>query len=109
MAIRPEHRTMEIGGTWLARPAWRTGANVEAKLLMLTRAFEQLGAERIELKTDARNARSRAAMAALPAQFEGIFRRHMITPYGSRDSAWFSVIAPEWADVKANLTRRLAR
>lgn len=109
LAIRPEHRSVEIGGTWPAPSSWRTGANVEAKLLMLTRAFEEIGAQRVELKTDARNARSRAAMTALPAQFEGIHRRHMITPYGPRDSAYFSVIAPEWPDVKANLRRRLAQ
>ena len=109
LAIRPEHRGLEIGHTWLAREAWRTGANVEAKLLLLGHAFETLGAARVEFKTDARNARSRAALAALPAQLEGVFRRHMQTPYGPRDSAYFSVIAEEWPEVRANLRRRLAR
>jgi RimJ/RimL family protein N-acetyltransferase len=109
LAIRPEHRGLEIGHTWLAREAWRTGANVEAKLLLLGHAFETLGAARVEFKTDARNARSRAALAALPAQLEGVFRRHMQTPYGPRDSAYFSVIAEEWPEVRANLQRRLAR
>ena len=109
LAIRPEHRGLEIGHTWLAREAWRTGANVETKLLLLGHAFETLGAARVEFKTDARNARSRAALAALPAQLEGVFRRHMQTPYGPRDSAYFSVIAEEWPEVRANLQRRLAR
>jgi len=77
MALRPEHRSLEIGWTWLGRPWWRTGANVETKLLLLARAFEQLGCERVELKTDTRNARSGAAMEALPAQFEGIHRHHL--------------------------------
>ena len=110
LALRPEHRSLEIGWTWLGRSWWRTGANVETKLLLLGRAFEQLGCERVELKTDARNARSRAAMEALPAQFEGIHRRHMALPDGSwRDTAWYSVIAPEWPTVKGQLQARLAR
>lgn len=72
LALRPQHRGLEIGWTWLGKPWWRTGANVEAKLLLFGHAFDTLGCERVELKTDARNARSRAAMEALPAQFEGI-------------------------------------
>jgi RimJ/RimL family protein N-acetyltransferase len=107
---QPEHRTIEIGWTWLAPSAWRTGANVEAKLLLLTHAFEQLGCLRVEFKTDARNERSRAALAALPAQFEGVHRRHMLVRGGERrDSAWYSVIAEEWPAVRANLEGRLAR
>jgi N-acetyltransferase len=101
--------SVEIGATWLAPAAWGTGVNVEAKLLMLGHAFDTLGCARVELKTDARNERSRGAMAALPAQFEGIHRRHMRLPDGTlRDSAWYSVIAEEWPDVRANLERRLA-
>jgi len=72
-------------------------------------AFDTLGGERVELKTDARNARSRAAMEALPARFEGIHRRHMKVPDGWRDTAWYSVIAPEWPDMQAALRRRPAR
>jgi N-acetyltransferase len=110
LAHRPEHRVVEIGWTWLAPTAWGTGANVEAKLLMLEHAFERLGCRRVELKTDALNERSRAAMAALPAQFEGIHRKHMLVRGGeSRDSAWYSVLDDEWPDVRANLVRRLAR
>ena len=107
--LRPQHAGLEIGWTWLGRPWWRTGRNVETKLLLLTRAFERLGCERVELKCDARNARSRAAMAALPAQFEGIHRRHRRLPDGWRDTAWYSVIAPEWPEVRAALRERLAR
>ena len=110
LALHPEHRTVEIGWTWLAPEAWGTGINVEAKLLMLEHAFERLGCLRVELKTDARNERSRGAMAALPAQFEGVHRKAMLVRGGQRrDSAWYSVIDDEWPDVRANLLRRLDR
>jgi N-acetyltransferase len=110
LSLRPEHRSLEIGWTWLAPEVWQTGANVEAKLLMLADAFERLGCRRVELKTDARNDRSRAALAALPAQFEGIHRQHMLVRGGeNRDSAWYSVLAEEWPEVRANLLRRLGR
>ena len=107
LTLRPEHRGLEIGWTWLHPDAWQTGANVEAKLLMLGHAFDELDCLRVEFKTDARNERSRAALAALPAQFEGIFRRHMVMPYGLRDSAFYSVVADEWPAVRDNLRRRL--
>jgi len=108
LAVRPADRVVEIGWTWLHPSAWRSGANVEAKLLMMRHAFETLGCVRVEFKTDARNERSRAALAALPAQFEGILRNHMIVPdVGQRDSAYFSVIDSEWPEVEANLERRL--
>jgi len=110
MNVRPVDRALEIGWTWLNPVAWRSGINVEAKLLLLGHAFHALDCVRVELKTDARNERSRAAMAALPAQFEGILRNHMIVPdVGLRDSAFYSVIAAEWPAVRANLERRLAR
>lgn len=106
--LRREHRGLEVGATWLIPTAWSTGANVEAKLLMLEHAFERLGCMRVEFKTDARNERSRAALAALPAQFEGIFRKHMLVPsVGLRDSAYYSVLDDEWPTVRANLERRL--
>ena len=109
LELRERDRSVEIGWTWLAPDAWQTGANVEAKLLMLGRAFGDAGCIRVELKTDARNERSRAAMAALPAQFEGIHRQHRVLLDGSlRDSAWYSVLDREWPDVRANLQRRLA-
>ena len=107
--LREEHRGLEIGWTWLTPSMWRTGANVEAKLLMFEHAFGTLGCMRVELKTDARNERSRAAMAALPAQFEGIARKHMLMPgIGVRDSADYSVIDDDWPEVRANLERRVA-
>ena len=109
LALRPEHRGLEIGWTWLSLSWWRTGANVEAKLLMLGHAFERLGCMRVEFKTDARNERSREAISALPAKFEGIFRKHMILPNGdTRDSAYYSITDLEWPEVEQNLRRRLA-
>lgn len=108
LAPSEEDLRVEIGWTWLTPAAWGRGANAEAKLLMLTHAFEGLGCRRVEFKTDARNERSRGALAALPAQFEGIFRKHRIVPgVGQRDSAYYSVIDDEWPDVKANLKRRV--
>jgi RimJ/RimL family protein N-acetyltransferase len=108
LALRPEHRGLEIGWTWLAPAHWRTGANVEAKLLMLEHAFERLGCLRVEFKTDSRNEISRAALAALPAQFEGIFRKHMLVRGGERrDSAYYSIIDDEWPEVRENLGRRI--
>ncbi len=110
LAVRPADRVVEIGWTWLNPSAWRSGVNVEQKLLLLCHAFQALECVRVELKTDARNERSRAAMAAIPARFEGILRNHMIVPdVGLRDSAYFSVIDEEWPAVRANLVRRLDR
>lgn len=109
LAVRAADRALEVGWTWLHPSVWQTGVNVETKLLMLGHAFETLGCVRVELKTDARNERSRRAMAALPAQFEGIMRKHMTVPdVGVRDSAYFSVLDDEWPEVRANLERRLA-
>jgi len=104
----PEHRRIEIGNTWLVSRAWGTGANTEAKYLMLEHAFEVLGVRRVEFKTDALNARSCAALAALPARFEGVHRRHMLVRGGeNRDSAWYSVVDEEWPEVRAALRARL--
>ena len=101
---------VEIGFTWLNPEAWGTGANTEAKLLMITHAFETLGCARVEFKTDARNERSRAALAALPAKFEGILRNNMVVfGVGRRDSAYYSVIEEEWSGVREGLERRLSR
>jgi RimJ/RimL family protein N-acetyltransferase len=107
MTLRPEHRGVEIGNTWLAQSAWSTGANVEAKLLMLEHAFERVGAMRVEFKTDARNVESRRALEALPATFEGIFRKHMLIHAGIRDSAYYAITDDDWPAVKTNLERRL--
>jgi N-acetyltransferase len=109
LSVRRWDRVVEIGWTWFNPSVWQTGVNVETKLLMFTRAFETLGCVRVELKTDARNERSRGAMTRLPAQFEGIMRNHMIVPdVGLRDSAYFSVIEAEWPAVRAALQERLA-
>ena len=109
LTLRPEHRGLEIGWTWVERSAWGGGANVEAKLLMLEHAFERHGCMRVELKTDARNGRSRRAIEALPARFEGIFRKHMLVRDGEiRDSAYYAIVDDDWPAVKATLERRLA-
>jgi RimJ/RimL family protein N-acetyltransferase len=106
--VREDDRVLEIGNTWLNSRAWGTGANTEGKLLLLQHAFEDEGFLRVEFKTDAANDRSRAALAALPAEFEGIFRKHMLVRGGERrDSAWYAVIDDDWPEVKANLHRRL--
>ncbi|MCB0858167.1 MAG: GNAT family N-acetyltransferase [Solirubrobacterales bacterium] len=109
LSYRPADDVVEIGYTWLNPAAWGTGANVEAKLLMIGHAFAVLGCARVEFKTDARNERSRAALAAIPAQFEGVLRNHMMVfGVGRRDSAYFSVIDSEWPEVRRNLETRLA-
>jgi N-acetyltransferase len=110
MNIALEHRRLEIGWTWVA-PAWqRTGANREAKLLMLGHAFDTLGCLRVEFKTDSLNDPSRTALLGIGAQFEGIFRNHMVMPDGRmRHSAYYSVIDEEWPTVRAGLEQSLAR
>ena len=110
LALRPEHGSLEIGWTWLHPSAWGTGVNVEAKLLMLRHAFEAWNCRRVELKTDALNERSRGAMEAMGARFEGIHRKHMLVRDGeNRDSAWYSVTDDEWPSVRDGLTARLER
>jgi len=110
---RPELCAIMIGWTWLAASAQRTGINVEAKLLLFTYAFETMGVVRVDLSTDARNERSHRAIAGLGAQFEGILRSwsrsHAPGEDGQlRDSAMFSVLAPEWPTVKLALESRLS-
>jgi RimJ/RimL family protein N-acetyltransferase len=108
LTLRPEHRGLEIGWTWNASGAWGSGANAEAKLLLLRHAFEDLGCMRVEFKTDALNERSRAALEALPARFEGIFVKHMLVRDGAlRDSAYYAITDDEWPAVRENLERRL--
>lgn len=99
---------VEIGGTWY-EPAARGGAvNPSCKLLLMRHAFGS-GAERVELKTDAENAQSRAAILKLGGQFEGVHRHHMRRPWGGwRDTAWYSVLREEWPGVEAKLEARLA-
>jgi N-acetyltransferase len=103
--IVPAHRRVEIGWTWVARPWQRTGVNREAKLLMLSHAFDSWSCRRVEFKTSTRNARSRAALRGIGAVEEGVLRHHMINPDGSmRDSVYFSIIAEEWPGVRVRLT-----
>jgi N-acetyltransferase len=108
MSLAPEHRRLEIGNTWMNPSTWRTGANGEAKYLLLRHAFEGVGCLRVEFKTDAQNERARAALAAIPAAFEGIHRRHMVVRGGERrDSAWYAVTVDDWPQVRAALEARL--
>jgi RimJ/RimL family protein N-acetyltransferase len=109
MNIVLEHHRLEIGWTWVAPPWQRGGANREAKLLQLRHAFEVLGCRRVEFKTDSRNEASRNALLGIGAQFEGIFRNHMVMPEGPmRHSAWYSVIDEEWPGVRERLEASLA-
>jgi RimJ/RimL family protein N-acetyltransferase len=108
LALAPEHAKVEIGATWYQPSAQATAVNPEAKYLLLSNAF---GADynRVELKTDARNARSRAAMKKMGATEEGTLRGHMWMPQGYfRDSVYFSILASEWPQVKTKLEARLA-
>ena len=110
MNIVLEHRRVEIGWTWLGGAWQRTGTNREAKLLMLGHAFDTIGCRRVEFKTDSLNEPSRTALLGIGAQFEGIFRNHMVMPGGRmRHSAYYSVIDDEWPAVRAGLERPLAR
>jgi RimJ/RimL family protein N-acetyltransferase len=108
--IAPEHRRLEIGWTFV-NPQWqRTPVNTEAKYLMFRHAFEKLGFNRVELKTNALNTKSRNAMLRVGCTEEGTLRRHMANPDGtSRDTVYFSVIAEEWPAVKTRLEEMLTR
>jgi RimJ/RimL family protein N-acetyltransferase len=107
--IRPEHRGLEIGWTWLGRQWQRTPINTEAKLLLLGHAFDTLGAIRVEFKTDARNTRSQTALERIGAVREGVLRQHMIVQGGYlRNSVYFSILDCEWPAVKTRLEDRLA-
>jgi RimJ/RimL family protein N-acetyltransferase/nitroimidazol reductase NimA-like FMN-containing flavoprotein (pyridoxamine 5'-phosphate oxidase superfamily) len=106
--IEPERRAVAIGHTWLGRPWWRTGINTEAKLLLLTRAFEELGALRVVWHTDIRNTRSQAAIERLGATREGVLRMHRQRPDGSwRDTVQYSMTVDEWPKAQATLRERL--
>jgi RimJ/RimL family protein N-acetyltransferase len=108
-AVDERHRTLEVGGTWIGRPWWRTAINTEAKLLFLGHAFETLGANRVAIKTDIRNERSQAAIARLGAVREGVLRHQYVRRDGSlRDTVMYSIVPDEWPAVKARLQARLA-
>ncbi len=102
------NKRVEIGSTWLARPWQRTAINTEAKYLMMRHAFETLGCNRVELKTDSLNTQSRNAIMRLGAKEEGTLRNHMVTWTGRlRHTVYYSVIADEWPEVKARLEARM--
>lgn len=104
-----KHRILSIGHTWLGADWQRTGLNTEAKLLLLTHAFESLEAQRVSWETDIRNLRSQRAIERLGALREGVLRAHRIRPDGSsRDTVTYSMLAPEWPAAKARLSERLA-
>ena len=106
--VREHDRVVEVGHTWLNPRAWGTGANTEAKYLLMRHAFEDEGFFRVEFKTDAANDRARAALAGIGGRFEGVFRKHMVVRGGERrDSAWYAVIDDDWPEAKARLERRL--
>lgn len=108
--IRQEHRSLEIGWTWLGQEWLRSGVNTETKLLLLRHAFERLGCIRVEFKTDERNLRSQKALERIGATREGVLRNHMIVQQGFyRNSVFFSVIESEWPAVKKRLLRLLDR
>ncbi len=108
MMIQPEHRSLEIGGTWYGLDYQGGIVNAETKYLMLTYAFERLGALRVQIKTDARNIRSQKAIEKLGAVREGVLRQHMISWDGSqRDSVIYSIIDSEWPVVKQKLIERI--
>ncbi len=103
------HRQAEIGATWLRPELWRTRANSECKYLLLRHCFERLDLLRLQLKTDARNARSQAAIERLGAVREGVLRAHRVLPDGFvRDSVLYSILAREWPAVKSSLEERLS-
>ncbi|MEU2026566.1 GNAT family protein [Streptomyces sp. NPDC016469] len=108
MDVDVTNERLEIGWTWYGRAYWRSAVNTEAKLLLLTHAFEELGMGRVQLKTDHLNERSRKAIARLGARQEGVLRRHRRRPDGSwRDTVYFSLLAEEWPEAKARLAARV--
>ncbi len=107
--IQPQNKGVEIGWTWLGKAYWRSPINTECKYLLLSHAFEDQGAIRVQLKTDSRNWRSQNAIERIGAKKEGVLRKHVIYPSGYiRDSVYFSIIDPEWPLVKERLEARLA-
>jgi RimJ/RimL family protein N-acetyltransferase len=109
MSISRRDRGLEIGGTWLGKPWQRSGINTEAKYLLLRHAFEDLGAVRVQLKTDNRNRQSQAAIERLGAVKEGVLRKQMILHDGHiRDTVMYSILDVEWPTVKAGLEVKMA-
>jgi RimJ/RimL family protein N-acetyltransferase len=110
MNIAAEHARLEIGSTWMARSAHGTGINADAKLQLLTRAFDVLGCNAVYFHTHWHNHQSRAAIARLGAKQDGVLRNHQVWKDGSlRDTVVFSIISGEWPAVRIGLTARIAR
>ncbi len=108
--IQVANRSLEIGWTWLGVAVQRTPVNTDCKYLLLTHAFEDLGAIRVQLKTDARNVGSQKAIERIGAKREGTLRKHYVLWDGHvRDSVYFSVLEEEWPDVKTRLEKLLSR
>jgi N-acetyltransferase len=108
--INPDTRSVAIGHTWIARAHWRTRVNSESKLIMLTRAFEGLGAERVVWHTDIRNIRSQKAIERLGATREGVLRHHRLRRDGSwRDTVQYSMLSAEWPGVRNRLRAAILR
>jgi RimJ/RimL family protein N-acetyltransferase len=106
--IRPEHRGLEIGGTWYGLAYQRTAVNTESKYLLLQHAFETLGCIRVQFKTDQRNERSQRALERIGAVREGIARNHMLLEDGTiRNSVYYSIVDSEWPEVKGKLLEKL--
>lgn len=106
--IQPAHRKLEIGWTWLHPAYWGTPVNLQCKLLLLTFAFEQLQAVRVQLKTDENNTRSRKAIEKIGGRFEGILRNDMLRENGTnRHSAYYSIIDTEWPEAKKRINALL--
>jgi RimJ/RimL family protein N-acetyltransferase len=109
LEIRPQHRALEIGRTWIARSHQGTRVNPESKYLLLRHAFEALGAVRVQFKTDLNNLHSQRAIEKLGATREGVLRRYQTRANGlTRDTVMYSILAEEWPGVKARLEARLA-
>lgn len=107
--VEVAHRRLEVGWTWVGQPWWRTAVNPECKLLLLGRAFDDLGMERVELRTDAENGRSQRAIERLGAAREGVLRRHRLRPDGTwRDTVYYSVLREEWPAVRDGLLARVS-
>lgn len=106
MNIRTDHKSLEIGWSWLGQEWQRTHVNTDVKLLLLSHAFERLGCLRVEFKTDERNLRSQRALERIGATREGVLRKHMTVQKDfSRNSVYFSVIDSEWPEVKKRLVQ----
>jgi RimJ/RimL family protein N-acetyltransferase len=103
MRMNPAHRRLEVGGTFYAKAVQRTGVNTETKLLLLNHAFAVLGCQCVQIRTDALNRRSQAAIERLGARKDGLLRGHQIVAGRLRDTIVYSILDREWPGVQANL------